>query len=201
MSSFIRREWMIPLSVNGTIVDVETTSINPSDGDIVTCGFFSSNKISIFQRIDPSEEGKRKFFTVLYNWGNFYSRPFYAYNKKFEERWLQTNFDHDLMGKWRSEAERESSKTGKFKKWPKVSELISLPHNYYGLSDIDGKDVPEIWKAFCNSEEKDIKMLDRIIMHNLNDLIREACLLMWDETGAKIFAEILFREVKKERRV
>ena len=208
-SAYIKREWMIPISVNGTIVDVETTSISPKDGDVITCGFFSGNKISIFQRIDPSEEGKRKFFSVLYNWNKFYSRPFYAYNKKFEETWLRTNFDHDLMQKWKSEAEQKILENGKTLKWPRVSELISLPHNYYGLQDIGGKEVPEIWKNFCDSNtttaninnERDVSLLDKIIMHNLNDLIREACLLMWDETSALVCANILFREIKKERKI
>ena len=200
MPSYIRREWTLPLSVNGTIVDVETTSIDPKDGEIVTVGFFSANKICIFQRIDPSQEGMRKFFSVLYNWAHFYPRPFYAYNKSFEEKWLQTHFDHDLMGKWKSAAEKKI-KNGRSLKWPRVSELISLPHNYYGMQDIDGKDVPRIWKEYCDNGDKNTEMLERIILHNLNDLIREACLLMWDETSAKPFANVLFREMQKERKV
>lgn len=201
MSSYIRREWMVPISISGTIVDVETTGIDPELGDVITCGCFSGNKISIFQRVDPTEDGKRKFFRVLYNWSSFYPRPYYAYNKRFEENWLKIRFDHDLMSKWKKTAENNISKDGRTLKWPKVSELISLPHNYYGLEDIDGKDVPIIWKEFCDTKGKDIKILDKIIFHNLNDLIREACLLMWDETSAKVCAGILFKGINREKKL
>ncbi len=200
MSAYIRHEWLVPLSINGTIVDVETTSITPQEGDLITAGFFSGNKICIFQRIDPTDGGKQLFMSAIANWSDFCMRPFYAYNKAFEERWLRTGFDHDLMEKWRVKAELDIQ-NGKLKKWPRVSELVSLPHAYYGGSDIDGRDVPHIWKMYAESAARNIRLLDPIIEHNLNDLIREACLLLWDETGSQAYAKTLLNDARKRREI
>jgi uncharacterized protein YprB with RNaseH-like and TPR domain len=194
---FIKKEWSVPLSISGTIVDVETTALEPKDGELITLGVFFGNSIKIFQRTDVSKEGNERFLRALSNWQDICPRPFYAYNKNFEEKWTRASFDHDLMAKWRVEA--ENKRTGdKALKWPRVCELISLPHDYYGIHDIDGRDVPKLWREYTKT--RDLAKLNLIITHNLFDLIREACLLLWDETTLKVCAEILIKHVMKERK-
>lgn len=194
----IVREWRVPLLLNGTIIDVETTSIKPEDGDLVTLGMFYGDKILIYQRADPTQEGKVEFLRKIDNWKEFCPRPYFAYNKAFEEAWLGTAVDSDLMEKWKREAENHivDMQTNRKMKWPKVCELISLPHEYYGLSDIGGRDVPELWEQY--SRTRDTALLDKIIYHNLYDLIREACLYMWDETVQDAIIQVLAKGKSKK---
>jgi len=198
MQETIVREWRVPLLLNGTIIDVETTSIKPEDGELVTLGMFYGDKILIFQRADPTPEGKAAFLRKIECWKEFCPRPYFAYNKSFEEMWLGTPIDSDLMEKWKREAENHivDVQTRRRMKWPKVCELISLPHEYYGLSDIGGRDVPRLWEEYRKSG--DLKILDKVIYHNLYDLIREACLYMWDETVQDAIIRVLEKEKTKK---
>ncbi|MBI5046117.1 ribonuclease H-like domain-containing protein [Candidatus Micrarchaeota archaeon] len=183
------REWSFPLSLNGTIIDLECTSIKPEDGEIVTFGVFCGNKITIYQRTDPSESGKVAFLKKFENWKDFCIRPYFAYNKSYEEMWLKTSFDSDLMEKWKKKAENER------KKWPRVSELVSMPHNYYGLSDIEGAEVPILWEEY--KKTSDVQILDRIIHHDFYDLVREACLCLWHDSLHDDFVTVLESKIKK----
>jgi hypothetical protein len=198
MKSAIVREWRMPLLLQGTIIDVETTAIRPEEGELLTLGMFFGEKVLIYQRADPTPEGKAAFWKRIENWVEFCPRPYFAYNKSFEERWLGTGIDSDLMEKWKREAEKRvvDVNTRRTMKWPKVSELISLPHEYYGLNDIDGKEVPQLWEEYRKS--LDPVLLERIIYHNLYDLIREACLYMWDETVQDAIIRVLEREKNKK---
>lgn len=191
------REWRMPLLLQGTIIDVETTARRPQEGELLTLGMFFGDKILIYQRADPTPAGRTAFEKKIENWTEFCPRPYFAYNKSFEEEWLGTRIDSDLMEKWKIEAEKRivDTRTNRKMKWPKVSELISLPHEYYGLSDICSRDVPQLWEDFKKNE--DPLLLERIIYHNLYDLIREACLYMWDETVQDAIIRVLEKEKVK----
>jgi len=83
-------------------------------------------------------------------------------------------------------------------KWPKLEELISMPHNYYKIEiESPGREIPEIWKKYKKS--KDEKILLRVIYHNLYDLIRSSCLILWDETILSLIADTLKLEEAKPR--
>ncbi|RLJ06934.1 MAG: hypothetical protein DRP12_03195, partial [Candidatus Aenigmatarchaeota archaeon] len=129
MRYYLIRRWNFPVSIDGTIIDIETTDVNPEKGEIITFGYFTGNTIKIFQRTDPSERGRDIFNRFIRSALQTLPRPFHAYNCSFEERWLGVRFSHDLMAKWREKSDKGRQKL----KWPKVSELISLPHSYYKL--------------------------------------------------------------------
>lgn len=192
----IIKEWKVPASIEGTIIDIETTALQPP-GEIITYGFFFGNTIKIFQRTDLTEEGKEKFEKGIKKAFFFYPRPYYAYNCSFEEQWLGIKFDHDLMEKWRKEAESVVGDNGRRLKWPKVSELISLPHEYFKIkAEATGREIPEIWQKYKDTGKEEF--LAHIINHNLYDLIRESCLMLWDETIAKALKGLMEEEKWKK---
>ncbi len=192
----IKRTWTLPLGVEGTVIDVETTSLSPQDGELLTVGFFEGKNIRILQR--EKKDGEGDFRKTIKDVFEHYSRPFYAYNAGFEEAWLNIKFDYDLMEKWRKECEKYVDNKGKRKKWPRLEELVSLPQSYFRVRvEARGSEVPGIWQRYFISE--DTKELDLIIYHNLYDLIREACLAMWDETISDVIGEII-KQLGKEKR-
>ena len=125
------------VSIEGTIIDVETVSLNPKPNGIFTFGTFSANTIRIAQAEDESDcealaaEIKRVWQEL--------PRPLYAYNRKFVEGWLQSaigaeaNIDIDTMDAWKAVADQQSLK------WPRLRELIRPPVFYYrwGIADRD----------------------------------------------------------------
>lgn len=53
----------IPLKISnlgGTIIDIETTHLDPNKGELITAGFFSSEGITILQRLESSEANFKK---------------------------------------------------------------------------------------------------------------------------------------------
>ena len=174
----VQREWTFPLSFQGTIFDTETTGLDPSKNELITIGYFSQGQLRIYQRDNPSSVGSRelqeisKKLTVL-------PKPYFSYNKEFEEGWLGFKLDLDMMTKWRNLSEqvkiphhmwckehkwvKPSSKSlcpqcggllYETIKWPSSAELISLPHAYFFQSDIEGKEVPKIWDRYVQTRKK-----------------------------------------------
>jgi len=46
----IKREYTFPVSCIGTIFDVETTSLEPSEGELITIGYFTGNNNHLSKR-------------------------------------------------------------------------------------------------------------------------------------------------------
>jgi hypothetical protein len=82
-------------------------------------------------------------------------------------------------------------------KWPSSAELISLPHAYFFQSDIEGKEVPKIWDRYVQTRKRNL--LELIMFHNFNDLIRDYCLYVWDETVASLIGDKLKESSKVPR--
>jgi hypothetical protein len=61
-------------------------------------------------------------------------------------------------------------------KWPRLSELISEPQQYFEDRVVSGGDVPKLWKNYLRTGSQ--KNLTLIMQHNLSDLLREAILLL-----------------------
>jgi hypothetical protein len=57
-------------------------------------------------------------------------------------------------------------------KWPRLSELISEPQQYFEDRVVSGGDVPKLWKNYLRTGSQ--KNLTLIMQHNLSDLLREA---------------------------
>ena len=125
------------ITIEGTIIDVETVSLHPKPDGMFTFGTLSGSEIRIVQaetQADCSalaEEVKRVWNTLL--------RPIYAYNHQFVAGWLsqainaEARIDHDTMDGWKAVADQQAIK------WPRLRELIRPPVFYYhwGIADFD----------------------------------------------------------------
>lgn len=156
----------------GSLIDFETTGLNPHQSEIVTFGYIMGSSLKIIQRKDGSEENFLKL--ISYDLGKL-PQPFYAYNAKFERDFIMARFEIDarfvdLMDPWKRKAAEKSIK------WPKLGELISEPEEYFGERIIKGEDVPELWNKYLRT--KNFEHLEPIIRHNKIDLLRELVLLI-----------------------
>jgi len=220
----IKREYTFPVSCIGTIFDIETTSLETSEGELITIGYFTGNTITIYQRDDLDGSGEKELETIKKQL-TVLPRPYMSYMREFEEKWLGFKLDFDLFTKWKDLCEKIKVPGHMFCrtckkwvspteemlcpncgdwlydtiKWPKASELISLPHSYFFKSDIEGKEIPKIWKRYLETKNK--KFLEIIIFHNFNDLIRNYCLYLWDESIAKLISQKLSESAEKPRSI
>ena len=125
------------IAIQGTIVDVETVSLNPKPNGMFTLGILSGSEIRIAQA--ETEADCKALDAELRQLWRSLPRPIYAYNRKFVEGWLgnaigeEAQVDVDTMDAWKSVAEQQSLK------WPRLRELIRPPVFYYrwGIADHD----------------------------------------------------------------
>lgn len=125
------------ISVEGTIIDVETVSLTPKPHGMFTFGTLSGSEIRILQA-ETDEECAALESEVKRVW-HALPRPIYAYNRKFVGGWLSqaigedAHIDHDTMEAWKAVADQQSLK------WPRLREIVRPPLFYYrwGIADID----------------------------------------------------------------
>jgi len=166
--------WELLIGIpKGSLIDFETTGLNPCQDEIVTFGYIEGSSLKITQRKGGSEADFLKLISCDLR---RLPQPFYAYNAKFERNFIKTKFEMDakfvdLMESWRKKAAENNIK------WPKLGELISEPEEYFGERIIEGKDVPELWNKYLRT--KNFKHLKPIIRHNQIDLLRELVLLIY----------------------
>ena len=125
------------VAIEGTVIDVETVSLNPTPKGMFTFGTLSGSAIRIVQAETEADcaalaaESRRVWQTL--------PRPIYAYNRNFVESWLtqslssDAHIDHDTMDSWKAVADQQSIK------WPRLRELVRPPVFYYhwGIADYD----------------------------------------------------------------
>jgi uncharacterized protein YprB with RNaseH-like and TPR domain len=160
----------------GTVIDLETTGLpDQKEHEIVCVGYITSNKLIILCR---RSEDKKPFYTELKRLVKRLPKPFYAYNAQFERTIIEKelglafplNSFVDLMKPWKVKAVLHGLK------WPRLSELISEPQQYFEDRVVSGGDVPKLWKNYLRTGSQ--KNLTLIMQHNLSDLLREAILLL-----------------------
>ncbi len=125
------------ISVEGTIIDVETVSLTPRPRGMFTFGTLSGSVIRILQA-ETGEECATLESEVKRVWQTL-PRPTYAYNRSFVAGWISratgsdAHIDHDTMDAWKSVADQQALK------WPRLRELVRPPLFYYrwGIADID----------------------------------------------------------------
>ena len=125
------------IAIEGTIIDVETVSLNPVPSGMFTLGTLSGSAIRIVQA-ETEADCEALAAEVRRVWQSL-PRPIYAYNRKFVESWLSgaigsdANIDHDTMDQWKTVADQQSLK------WPRLRELLRPPLFYYhwGIADYD----------------------------------------------------------------
>jgi len=157
---------------NGSVIDIETTGLNPASDEIVTLGFIEDNKLQIIQR---TSKDKAEYYKELKEVVTNLKAPFYAYNGSFEKRFLHTQLGIekevvDVFAPWRKMAESRGQK------WPKLDDLVSEPEIYLDMPRITGRDCPILWKNFLQTKDRDL--LTPIMEHNKSDILRTLFLLI-----------------------
>ena len=156
----------------GSVIDIETTGLDPESDEIVTLGFIEANKLQIIQRTSKDQTA---FYKELKEVVTNLKAPFYAYNGSFENRFIQAQLGIkkevvDVFAPWRKMAESQGQK------WPKLDDLVSEPEIYLDMPRITGRDCPILWKNYLQTMDREL--LTPIMEHNKSDILRTLFLLI-----------------------
>lgn len=143
-------------SLKGTIIDFETTHWDVTKGELLTAGFLSENGVMILQRFESSEDMfKRRVIDEIQT----KERPWFAFNKEFEEAFLPLSIDKELQ-----QNEREAA----------FGALLGegLLNHYDLLCDpLFNEEIHRFWNLWKST--KDMILLSKIIRHNYCCLAKE----------------------------
>ena len=70
---------------DGSVIDIETTGLDPTQDEIITFGYIEKNNLHIIQR---TTEENDSFYNELIKVANRLRPPFYSYNGLFEQGFL-----------------------------------------------------------------------------------------------------------------
>jgi hypothetical protein len=142
--------------LEGTIIDFETTHWDVKKGELITAGFLSKQGIVTLQRLELTEnEFKKRVIEEIQT----KRRPWYAFNKEFEEKFLPIVTDKELQ-----QNERESA-------FGALLEEGLLDH--YGLlcDPLFNEEIHRFWNAWKST--KDMILVSKIVRHNYCCLAKE----------------------------
>jgi len=140
----------------GTIIDFETTHWDVEKGELISAGFLSNEGIVVLQRLELTEnEFKKRVIEEIQT----KRRPWYAFNKEFEEKFLPVVIDKELQ-----QNERESA-------FGALVDEGLLDH--YGLlcDPLFNEEVCRFWDAWKSTQ--DMVFVSKIIRHNYCCLAKE----------------------------
>ncbi len=145
-------------AVDGTIIDFETTHWDVERGELITVGFLSQEGILILQRLEISEDEfkKRAIEEVRTK-----KRPWFAFNKEFEEKFLPIVLDHELQHG------RESA-------FGALLEEGLLKHYNLLCDPLFNDEMKRFWDAWKST--KDMVFVSKIARHNYCCLAKECYL-------------------------
>jgi hypothetical protein len=151
-----RIEVNTPSVLEGTIIDFETTHWDVKKGELITAGFLSKEGILILQRLDLAERKFKKMVTAEIQTK---TRPWYGFNKEFEEGFLPIAMDKELQ-----QNERESA-------FGALLDEGLLDH--YGLlcDPLFNEETNRFWNAWKST--KDLVFVSKIVRHNYCCLAKE----------------------------
>jgi len=144
----------LPVIVRGTVVDIETTGLPEEGAEVITLGIVSGDQMTILQKTF-----ERDFLKIALEELVKMPRPFFAFNKVFEEATLGIHIDGELQ----AEAYEKKSRAIAVAK-------LHDPYNGHGIRVIDA------WNRFRQSQN--LEHLHEIMEHNESDLLLETCLLV-----------------------
>jgi hypothetical protein len=142
--------------LKGTIIDFETTHWNVEKGELLTAGFLSKDGVVILQRFElPEDVFKIRVIEEIQT----KERPWFAFNKEFEEAFLPISIDKELQ-----QNEKEAA-------FGALCDEGLL--NHYGLlcDPLFNEEIPRFWNLWKST--KDMIVLSKIIRHNYCCLAKE----------------------------
>lgn len=146
---------VVPI-LEGTILDFETTHLDVKKGELITAGFLSNDGVVVLQRLGLTEdEFKKRVIEEIQT----KRRPWYAFNKEFEEKFLPIMTDQELQ-----KHERESA-------FGALLDEGLLDH--YGLlcDPLFSEEVCRFWDAWKSTQ--DMVFVSKIVRHNYCCLAKE----------------------------
>jgi hypothetical protein len=184
-----RIEMDITPILEGTIIDFETTHWDVKKGELITAGFLSKEGIVVLQRLELTEnEFKKRVIEEIQT----KRRPWHAFNKEFEEKFLPIVTDKELQ-----KNERESA-------FGALLDEGLLDH--YGLlcDPLFNEEVCRFWDAW--KKTKDMVFVSKIVRHNYCCLAKEYYLKLkridkFDVNEIKLFpssAQIEKKYIRKQ---
>jgi len=150
----IMRKRIIPARIKGTVIDIETTGLPQEGAEIITLGAVSGNQLQILQR-----SVEKNFAARIKRVISRLPRPYYAFNKGFEEAMLGVGIDGELQSE----------------RYEKKSQAIAVAKLHDPFNG-NGFDVIATWRKY--KETGDARYLALIMDHNESDLLLETCLLI-----------------------
>ncbi len=177
----------------GLIIDLETTSTRPENGEIVNFGVVMGNLLVTIsrRRTTPLQDFHLTLRCFLEEAQRRKYRTF-AYNSSFESMWLMDKVKWDgnitdLMETPRKISDRIRDNMGEHK-YPKLRELI-YPRFFFvfGIKkwDIDASLVRRKWEEHLRTgKDAPIRW---IAHHNLLDLISELEIMLWQDILERIY--------------
>lgn len=162
----------LPVGIyNGSIIDIETTGLDPSSDDIITFGFIENNQVHVLQRAEASAT---EYYSIMNDVLIRLPNPIYAYNAEFEQSFLKAKvgFEENILDVFEPFKIR-SDKEGH--KYPSLDELAPLPREYFGDKQTRGKHILSFWQMYCT--KKDRRSLASIVRHNREDLVQTLAVL------------------------
>jgi len=144
------------LALDGTIIDFETTHWDVKMGELITAGFLSQEGILIFQRLKmPENDFKKRLIREVQT----KKRPWYAFNKEFEEKFLPIAIDLELQ-----QGERESA-------FGALLEEDLLGHYDLLCDPLFNEEIKRFWEAWKSTQ--DMVFVSKIVRHNYCCLTKE----------------------------
>ncbi len=177
----------------GLIIDLETTSTRPENGEIVNFGVVMDGiLVSISRRRSTPRQDFCLTLRCFLDEARRRGYRVFAYNSSFESMWLSQKVDwngdiYDLMETPRLISDRIRNNLGEHK-YPKLRELI-YPRFFFvfGIKkwDIDASLVRRKWEEHLKTGRDG--PIQWIAHHNLLDLISELEIMLWQDILDRIY--------------
>ena len=144
-----------PKNLEGTIIDFETTHWDVKKAELITAGFLSKEGIVILQRLELTED---EFKRMIIEEKQTKKKPWYAFNKEFEEKFLPISIDNELQ------RERESA-------FGALLEEGLLNHYDLLCDPLFNEEIARFWDVWKLT--KDMVFVSKIVRHNYCCLAKE----------------------------
>lgn len=157
-----KESWELPITLKGTIIDIETVGFRRKV-QIITLGWVSGNRLQVYQSENDSEEERQRMKNAVKEL-KYLPSPYIGYDVSRKTLILNLKFDLDML-------EKENCKYLKSLEFlPYSKEIVE---NTLGEEEISGRMENKtwlLWKEF--SRKKDNKILEVLMYHNANNILR-----------------------------
>jgi len=148
----------------GSVIDLETTGLDPLTDNIITLGIMKKNHLLIYQLLH--EDSYSRFSSLCHHVVKEQPTPRYGYACAFEADFLRIKDD-----KWHDLTQYFTVDYDDFNPFRRYS-LIDVTHHPFPNEpiDIDGSQIPHEWQQYQKTKKK--IHLTNIIHHCICDLHR-----------------------------